>query len=107
LAPANFCKVHQGDQIVLIHQKTGQFIHLGDKKFDDNSAEITLYNQQTGWHIHHYAPFVREGDNLVNGGNVVRIYHPEAEGFIQARETPLYKNKHNHGNLAVMFMFTF
>jgi hypothetical protein len=27
----------------------------------------------------------------------VRLYHPESEGFIQAWETPLYKNPKNHG----------
>lgn len=87
-------KVRKNDQIVLIHEKTGQFIHLSDLKIDgDNGAqlyEVNLYNAQTGWTVNHYAPFIPNSEKYVKSGDVIRLFHQEAEGFIKANLSPLY-----------------
>jgi len=90
-------KVHKGDQIVLIHLQTGQFIQLSDKRFEDDKLlfEVNLYNAQTSWIIDHFANFLPGSDTLVKGGSVIRLFHPEAEGYLQAKEEALYNDPAN------------
>jgi hypothetical protein len=58
-------KVRRGDQIVLIHVKTGQFAHLSNKKYDDGSLGINLHNQRTAWSIYHFAPYQPDAQKFV------------------------------------------
>jgi len=87
--------VRKGDQVVFIHVKSGQFVHLSEKAFehDAHSHEINLFSSQSGWNIHRYAPYIPETEKFVSGGDVLRIFHQEAEGFVKANITPLYDRK--------------
>jgi len=81
-------KVQRGDQILLVHTKTRQFVQL-DLAYrfeEDNLPEINLAATQTSWLINHYAPFVSGTSNLVKGGAVVRLFNPEHESTIYVEE---------------------
>src|SRR5690349_17912990 len=99
-----------GDQIVLIHmvsvrncmlcsflKKSGQFLHLSEKKFENGHHEVNCYNIQTGWNIYHYAPFIPKSEKFVKAGDVVRIYHQEVEGFLKSNLEPLYQKTEYQG----------
>jgi len=86
-------EIRKGDKICLIHLKSGMFVHLSDKKYEDNGfLEVSLNSNQTGWSVSHFASFQPKSENFIKAGDVIRIFHQEKEGFLKANITPLFDN---------------
>lgn len=87
-------KVRKGDRIVLINEKTGQSLHTSEEKFPDSDLkEINCFSSRTAFVVNHYAPYVPKSERFLKGGDVVRIFHQEVEGFLKANLTALFGDK--------------
>lgn len=101
-------RIRKGDQVVLVHMKTGQYMNLAKEEFEEEQdkkkkeekpaveepelqyPEINLAQSRSSFRICQYAAFLQEGVKYVKGGDVIRIYHQEAEAFLKGNVTPLY-----------------
>lgn len=52
--------------------------------------EILLSQSRTGFFINHYSSFIQKGEKYIKGGDVIRLFHQEIEGFLTSNVTPLY-----------------
>lgn len=84
---------------MLLHVRSGQFVHLSSNTFDGSTMqEINLHNQQTSWTISHFAPFVPQTEHLLKGGDVVQMWHLEVGGHLRYDMVPRFKLPQNQGN---------
>lgn len=77
-------KIRIGDQIVLVNSKTQTFVHRCDKPFPDTNYEVNGGQYMTGWTVQQYASYNPNGDIVLNGGDTVRLFHKEVEGYLSS-----------------------
>ena len=73
-----------GDQIVLVSQKFGMFLHTSKESFEDGRREVNGSNEteRISFRAIPYAAFVKDSQAFLQAGEVVRLYHKECEGYL-------------------------
>jgi len=81
-------QVRFNEQITLISVKSEQYVHLSKHTLPNLQLEVNASSESTGWRI---TPFsissYEERKEYLHGGEIVRMFHLESDGFLSATLT--------------------
>jgi hypothetical protein len=75
-------QIHLGDQIILESKCYNSiFLHVS-KETMYQKREVNATTEKSSWRVIPFAPFVPESDSFLKAGDVIRMFHKEAEGYL-------------------------